>query len=261
MADLVAHLPAADAVLISTAVDAAARRLRDRPGEARTMEQLRADCLIAPFRQALVSGTLDGTDPIRLARSGGEPATIQISIPAAALLGLSDSPADLAGYGPIPAGEARRIASDARWQRLLTDECGRLLDVGMAYRPDRATRRLVTTRDRTCRFPGCSAPAHRCDLDHVVPYPDGPTSPGNLVSLCRRHHSLKHGHNGSDRAAVTLDDAGPADTELHWRLPSGHHASTAPTQWSSQQEDQIVIDWTRQHRRPTGSDPPEAGDR
>ncbi len=29
------------------------------------------------------------------------------------------------------------------------------------------------------------------DLDHVVPWPDGPTTVANLVALCRRHHRLK----------------------------------------------------------------------
>ena len=36
-------------------------------------------------------------------------------------------------------------------------------------------------------------PAERCDTDHRIPYPHGPTTGDNLGPLCRRHHSYK-GH-------------------------------------------------------------------
>ncbi len=60
-----------------------------------------------------------------------------------------------------------------------------------SYRPPEAMRRYVRARDGTCRFPGCGAAARRCDLDHVVPAPGGPTTPANLICLCRHHHRLK----------------------------------------------------------------------
>jgi hypothetical protein len=60
------------------------------------------------------------------------------------------------------------------------------------YRPHAALARRVRDRDRTCRFPGCSVAAQRCDLDHVVRFPDGPTSEDNLLCLCRTHHGFKH---------------------------------------------------------------------
>jgi hypothetical protein len=59
------------------------------------------------------------------------------------------------------------------------------------YRPTPAQRRFVEHRDRTCRHPNCGQPVGRVDLDHVVPYPDGPTDCANLCCLCRRHHRLK----------------------------------------------------------------------
>ncbi len=50
----------------------------------------------------------------------------------------------------------------------------------------------MTTRDRTCRHPGCRSRAAWADLDHVVPHADGgPTVCDNLCCLCRRHHRLK----------------------------------------------------------------------
>ena len=57
--------------------------------------------------------------------------------------------------------------------------------------PDRHRRR-VELRDHTCRFPHCTRPAKRCDLDHATPHGEGgPTCPCNLVPLCRRHHRAK----------------------------------------------------------------------
>jgi len=78
----------------------------------------------------------------------------------------------------------------------LTDDCGcPLLDcpppVGR-YRPTPAQRRFVTTRDRTCRHPGCGNSAGWADLDHVLAQADGGnTACENLCCLCRRHHRLK----------------------------------------------------------------------
>jgi hypothetical protein len=60
------------------------------------------------------------------------------------------------------------------------------------YRPTAAQRRFVTTRDRTCRHPGCDNRAGWADLDHVIPHAaGGPTDCVNLCCLCRRHHRLK----------------------------------------------------------------------
>ncbi|SFT94971.1 hypothetical protein SAMN05660657_04140 [Geodermatophilus amargosae] len=59
------------------------------------------------------------------------------------------------------------------------------------YRPGRALHRFVTTRDRTCRMPGCRVRAGHADLDHVLPHPEGATDCTNLCCLCRRHHRLK----------------------------------------------------------------------
>ena len=60
------------------------------------------------------------------------------------------------------------------------------------YRPTAAQDRTVRARDRCCSFPGCARRASRTDLDHRVPWPQGPTSTANLHPLCRRHHRLKH---------------------------------------------------------------------
>jgi hypothetical protein len=60
------------------------------------------------------------------------------------------------------------------------------------YRSTPSQRRFLTTRDRTCRHPGCRNDAAWADLDHVVPHAaGGGTACENLCCLCRRHHRLK----------------------------------------------------------------------
>ncbi|GAA4103177.1 DUF222 domain-containing protein [Nocardioides kongjuensis] len=57
--------------------------------------------------------------------------------------------------------------------------------------PDRHKTRVIL-RDHICRFPHCTRPATRCDIDHHQPHDrGGPTCPCNLVPLCRRHHRAK----------------------------------------------------------------------
>jgi hypothetical protein len=73
------------------------------------------------------------------------------------------------------------------------------------YRPTPAQRRFGTTRDRTCRHPGCRNRAAWADLDHVVPHAEGgTTSCDNLCCLCRRHHRLKT-HAPGWQFAMTSD--------------------------------------------------------
>ncbi|GAA1526793.1 HNH endonuclease signature motif containing protein [Nocardioides humi] len=57
--------------------------------------------------------------------------------------------------------------------------------------PDRHRARVIL-RDHTCRFPHCTRPAAKCDIDHARPHGEGgPTCPCNEVALCRRHHRAK----------------------------------------------------------------------
>jgi hypothetical protein len=93
--------------------------------------------------------------------------------------------------------EAILADPDTVFRRLVADpDTGWLLDAGATtYQPGRHLARTVRKRDRHCRFPGCATTARFCDLDHVTPFPTGPTIPSNMACLCRRHHRLKtHGH-------------------------------------------------------------------
>ena len=46
---------------------------------------------------------------------------VQVVIDLPALLGLAEHPAELVGYGPLPAPVARALARDATWTRLVTE--------------------------------------------------------------------------------------------------------------------------------------------
>ena len=144
----------------------------------------RADALTAIASQAL-GAMADDVRPHR------RPISISVAVDLPTLLGLAENPGQLAGYGPIPASIARKIAKDGRWKRFVTDPVsGVLLDYGReTYEPPQDLQDFLIARDRTCRFPGCRQPAHLSDLDHAIPWESGgKTSADNLGALCRRHH-------------------------------------------------------------------------
>ena len=141
---------------------------------------------------------------------------VQVIVALSTLLRIDEQPGELAGYGPIPAEVARKMAADptGTWTRLVTDELGQLVDYGREkYRPPQDLIDHVTARDRTCRGPHCHRHARRCEVDHVIPFSEGgQTNAGNLGPECPREHHVKH-------------DAG-WQTE---RLPDGTIRWTTPT--------------------------------
>ncbi|MEV0839548.1 DUF222 domain-containing protein [Actinocatenispora sera] len=201
MAGLWALLPAEDAVAIRDRLTALAR---DAGDDARTVDQRRADAFV---------DLLLGTPAQREVR-------VNLTVPIDTALG-GNSPAELAGYGPIDADTARRLAADATWRRILTDEAtGTVVDVGRTtYRPPAALADLVAARDQRCVFPGCTYPAESCDLDHTVSWQDGgSTSAANLGALCRHHHRLKH------EQAWQLEQSAPG--HFRWTSPTGRRYTT-----------------------------------
>ncbi|RAS66076.1 uncharacterized protein DUF222 [Lentzea atacamensis] len=201
MAQFWAYLPAARATACYERVDTIARGLQT-PADPRTLDQIRADVVAD-----LLLATPDKTSAVKV--------ELYVTVSAATLLGLSEQPGELAGYGPISADLARELAGDATWRRLLTDPTtGEALEFGTStYRPPAKLRRFVWTRDRTCRFPGCMRPAYKSDLDHTVPFPEGPTSEANLGPFCRHHHRVKH------RTAWEVSQPEPG--RFYFRSPAG----------------------------------------
>ncbi|ACQ80815.1 HNH endonuclease [Beutenbergia cavernae DSM 12333] len=171
------------------------------------------------------SGVPGGLPVVRLGRPGRARPAVQVVIAASTILGLDDHPATLTGYGAIDAATARRFAlgEDATWRRLLTDPAtGLIVDVSAeAYRPSDPVARFVRARDPHSVVPGCGVPSDRCDLDHVIRFPWGPTTIENLAPLCRRHHLLK------THCGYTLTRH--ADGSTTWTTPF-RHTTTAPAE-------------------------------
>lgn len=231
MAEINAVLPAEDAMVVLTTVDAFAQAAD--PADPRGLDARRADALVDLCRGVLTFDNVPGPSDDRRGGPGGSRATrrmrraagqrgrgpqIQVTVAASTLLGVDEAPAELAGYGPIPAEVARAIAADpdGTWRRLLTDPAsGTLLDYGTrVYRPPRSLARHVRARDQVCQFPGCRQPAWRCDLDHRRRFPDGHTSDENLGPLCRHHHRAK---TEGGWIWIRHDDG-----TITWIAPTGH---------------------------------------
>ncbi|UWX97422.1 HNH endonuclease [Arthrobacter zhaoxinii] len=150
-------------------------------------------------------------------------AEIMVLISAETLFGADDQPAELHGYGPISAEEARRLARNAAgWTGLAQDpKTGEILGVGRRRKVPAGLRRWLRARDGTCRFPGCRVSTASSDIDHTTDWArGGPTDHGNLEHLCRRHHRFKT--LGYWKACQ------PAPGVIEWTSPTGRVYKTDP---------------------------------
>ncbi|HOB58031.1 MAG TPA: HNH endonuclease signature motif containing protein, partial [Rhodoglobus sp.] len=149
---------------------------------------------------------------------------VLVTVPVLTLLGVSDEPATLEGYGPIDHDTAMRLAATApSFTRLLTHpETGAVLSVGRdRYTVPADLRTWLRVRDGTCRFPGCSRAARICEIDHTQDWlHNGQTAHENLAHLCPAHHRLKH----QTRWTVTQSAGGV----LNWTSPNGRDYATEP---------------------------------
>ncbi|WP_202539481.1 MULTISPECIES: HNH endonuclease signature motif containing protein [unclassified Streptomyces] len=225
MAFFGALLPAQQTAQMEQAVDAHAATFED---DGRTLPQKRADAL---YDLVVNQPRQEGSS----ATPGSPRAIIQVTVDFDTLLGADDEPAELKGYGPITADQARDLAfaPGTVWRRLLTRPAtGQLIKAdATTYRPTAETARHVRARDRECAFPSCHMPAQRCDVDHVIPFdhehPErgGPTVPDNLQPLCRRHHRLKTHAKGW---TVTRS---PSTGTTTWTTPTGHTYANTPRRY------------------------------
>ncbi len=178
-------LPADRAAAAAERLSAIARTAK-AGGDGRSLDQLRADTFLE-----LLEGSFAG--PLPAPRRG----VVELTVPLATLMRLSEAPGELAGWGPVIADIARQVTeaqTDARWRFSVYDALGRLVRHGNTRRrPTAEMAAAVIARDRTCRSPGCRVPASRSDLDHTRDWAKGgETAETNLGSLCRRHHRTKH---------------------------------------------------------------------
>jgi hypothetical protein len=219
MSELWALLPSVQARQIQQGLATAAHDAGADDG--RSMDQRRADSLV----------------DLLLGRSEPPAVNVHLIVGADTVAGDRHHPGWVPGLGPITAEEAAELIEPARtsgsgalvaFRRLLTHPTtGFLTDVTEKhYRPSAALDRAVRARDVTCRFPGCrrSADSAGTDLDHTIPWPQGPTAATNLAVLCRRHHRLKH----SAGWAVSLEPSGI----MTWTTPTGRTYTTRPWQYT-----------------------------
>ena len=103
------YLPAQDGLSIYTCLDAIAAT--GSAGDERSIDARRADAASTIFTQIMASGALpDGTG---LPTHHGRSPHLQMSVTAPVLAGDEHTPALLHGYGPICAGTARKLATQA----------------------------------------------------------------------------------------------------------------------------------------------------
>ncbi|MEK0157000.1 HNH endonuclease signature motif containing protein [Arthrobacter oryzae] len=248
MAWLSAYLPADTAAGIWERTTSAARALQ-HPDEARTLTQLRADVaatwlLTDTTGVTGTSGRADGGTGADGDTAGGVPsprAQVLITVPVLSLLGATDEPAILDGYGPIPTSMARRLIADGAdsFYRVLVDpRDGAPLEIGRtSYRVTKAQRQWLRLRDGKCPFPGCNNHSLDNEADHLLAWADGGTTGiTNLGQPCPRHHRLKH------RSAWTPTGASK-DHPPGWTSPSGRHYPSEHQDWEPpHRPDHIVIE-------------------
>ncbi len=231
-------LNAADAAVVRTALAAAQRlgkpevtgddeSLEDgatppaAPTDPRSPAQQRADALVL-----IAQFFLDHHD--RATQNGGASinrAHVNIvvnldQLTTAHLTGNAESPYSTSG---LDIAAVLQTCCDASATRILTAGASLTLDIGRETRVvSPALRKAVTTRDRTCRFPGCDMPPWFTDVHHIWHWTrGGPTDRENCCLVCRRHHTLIH----KGRWTVT----GNPKTDLIFTGPEGEsHRSRPP---------------------------------
>ncbi|MHA6526042.1 HNH endonuclease signature motif containing protein [Tessaracoccus sp. G1721] len=213
------QLPVADAALLSAQLDALmpAKSTYTHAGEVAGPETRRADALVLLVQHAASGGTLPS--------HGVDRPHVHITLNYDTLVsGLG--PVQVLGVGGIDgltAGDARRMACDARLTPLVLGGASRPLDVGRTHRHfTPALRAAITQRDQGCVFPGCTATPAACQCHHIIPWwTGGPTCLTNGVLLCPHHHRLVEPdplQSAESQWQVHLDQV----TGLPWFTPPRH---------------------------------------
>ncbi|MEV8000028.1 HNH endonuclease signature motif containing protein, partial [Pseudarthrobacter oxydans] len=218
------------------------------PHEARTLTQLRADTFAeailtsgantssssrgstdspnVPADTSTGAGAGAGTDTTP---SSSIRAQVLVTVPVFALMGLTDEPAMLDGYGPIPASMARDLVADGAdsFYRVLIDPLdGAPLEIGRSsYRVTKAMRNWLRLRDGQCPFPGCSNPSLDNEADHLLAWHHGGTTGiSNLGQPCPKHHKLRHTSRWKPTPATKDQPPG-------WTSPTGRHYTSEHQDW------------------------------
>ncbi|WHP60659.1 DUF222 domain-containing protein [Arthrobacter sp. KFRI-F3372] len=230
MAWLSACLPADQAMAGWNRLNALSRAAQG-PTEPRTLTQLSADHFVQAI---LTSGTNAssgdgagiGTD---LTPSSRIRAQVLVTVPVVSLMGVTDEPAMLDGFGPIPASMARDLVANGAesFHRVLVDpRDGAPLEIGRSsYRVTKAMRNWLRLRDGQCPFPGCSNPSLDNEADHLLAWHHGGTTGiSNLGQPCPKHHKLRHTSRWKPTPATKNQPPG-------WTSPTGRHYTSEHQDW------------------------------
>ncbi|MDJ0458964.1 DUF222 domain-containing protein [Arthrobacter sp. NQ7] len=156
-------------------------------------------------------------------------AQVLVTVPVFSLLGLTDEPAMLDGYGPIPPSMARDLVANGAesFHRVLVDpRDGAPLEIGRtSYRLTKAMRAWLRLRDGKCPFPGCSNHSLDNEADHLLAWANGGTTGiSNLGQPCPKHHKLRHTTGWTPTPATKNEPPG-------WTSPTGRHYASEHQDW------------------------------
>ena len=218
MACLELTLSQEDAAAITDRVDTLARSLHNaaalEPVDNRHLGQQRLDVAV----DLLLTGVTE------TGLGAGVQGLVNVTVPVLTLMGHSEAPGTLDGFGPIDAETARRVAATAKsfTRILIHPETSAVLSVGKTrYKVPADLKKWLEIRDGTCRFPGCTRQARHSEIDHTHDWQyNGETRWNNLAHLCKRGHRLK------TETGWTAQQT--PDGVLHWTSPAGKHYATHP---------------------------------
>jgi uncharacterized protein DUF222/HNH endonuclease len=201
-------------------VYAALKREADTRCDGRSRGQVMADTLVE---------RVTGRDP-----AVPTPVAVNLVLSDDTLLGGATAPADVCGYGPIPAAVARAMVASALADRRSRATLRRLYAhprsgalVAMESRArlfPRGLAAFIELRDQRCRTPYCDAPIrHR---DHARPWAEGgPTTADNGLGSCERCNYAKEAAGWRVCSATDENHTHTAE----FTTPTGHtYRSAAP---------------------------------
>ncbi len=216
MTYLTALLPMAQGV----SAYAALSRMADQCGDGRSRGQVMADTLVER-----VTGRSSAV---------ATPVAVNLVLADETMVGGSAEPATVVGYGPIPAGVARRLIcaatadpeSQATLRRLYRHPRSGTL-VAMESRSrifPKGLARFIALRDGTRRTPYCDAPIRH--IDHATPAArGGPTTASNGGGSCEACNYTKE----ADGWRVTTHTDENGSHTAAFSTPTGsRYSSTAP---------------------------------
>ena len=172
----------ASAIMTSLAEGAAMER-KVWPDDERTAAHVLADLYVERLTGQVVAASV--------------PVHVDLVVTAETLFGDDDQPADIVGFGPVPASMARAMVRNSPEERTRLRRLFHVADTDRLVAMDSTSRRftgglrdLIRIRDQICRSPWCNAPIRH--LDHIERVEDGgATSETNGQGLCEACNYLR----------------------------------------------------------------------